>query len=282
MQLDSDSNITIISKQNWINVGEPRTSPPDCSDLMNEFGLWDVPFSSFCKLVGSKQPNQQVVDLKANFLDVFTSCMGRCTKTQIHLTLKPDAQPELRPKRPVFYNMEVAVEDELKLLVNLGIITPVTLRSKPTRFHCRRIDPSDAHLLVELDEESRKFVTINTHKGLYRFNRLSPGVKCAPDLDNILVGGSTVEEHNQNLNCVLQRRLLDTEGIRLHPDQVKANVNMPHSHDVPYLDAINYYGKYVREMRTLCQPLDELLEESTSGPTSLQENPPIAAYADVL
>ncbi|XP_055527930.1 uncharacterized protein K02A2.6-like [Wyeomyia smithii] len=252
--------------------------------------------------------------------------------------------------------MEAVVEDELKRLVNLGIITPVTYADwaapivvvrKPDRSvricadfstglnsaleannyplplpedifnrmaNCKmfsHIDLLDAYLQVELDEESRKFVTINTHKGLYRFNRLFPGVKCAPGafqqimdamlsglpctspyLDDILVGGRTVEEHNQNLNCVLQRlqeygftvkfekcrffmrqvkylgQLLDTEGVRPDPDKVKAIVNMPPPHDVPtlrsYLGAINYYGKYIREMRTLRQPLDELLKESTS------------------
>ncbi|XP_055527892.1 uncharacterized protein K02A2.6-like [Wyeomyia smithii] len=118
------------------------------------------------------------------------------------------------------------------------------------------------------------------------------GLPCtSPYLDDILVGGRTVEEHNQNLNCVLQRlqeygftvkfekcrffmrqvkylgQLLDTVGIRLDPDKVKAIVNKPPPHDVPtlrsYLGAINYYGKYIREMRTLRQ-LDELLRESTS------------------
>ncbi|XP_058837914.1 uncharacterized protein K02A2.6-like [Topomyia yanbarensis] len=86
------------------------------------------------------------------------------------------------------------------------------------------IDLSDAYLQVEVDEESRKLITINTHKGLYRFNRLSPGVKSAPGafqqimdamlsglsctspyLDDILVGGRTAEEHKQNLYRVLQQ-----------------------------------------------------------------------------
>ncbi|XP_062713489.1 uncharacterized protein K02A2.6-like [Aedes albopictus] len=138
LQLDSGSDITIISRQNWIKVGAPQTSPPDCqvqtasgdrlgiesmfrasytiggtqkegSDLMDEFGLWDVPFSSFCKLVGSSQPSQQVLEMKEKFPDVFTNRMGLCTKTQVHLTLKPDVQPVFKPKRPVSYNMGAVV-----------------------------------------------------------------------------------------------------------------------------------------------------------------------------
>ncbi|XP_065076062.1 uncharacterized protein K02A2.6-like [Ochlerotatus camptorhynchus] len=43
-----------------------------------------------------------------------------------------------------------------------------------------QIDLSDAFLQVEVQEESREMLTINTHRGLYRYNRLPPGVKAAP------------------------------------------------------------------------------------------------------
>ncbi|XP_055633379.1 uncharacterized protein K02A2.6-like [Toxorhynchites rutilus septentrionalis] len=270
LQLDSGSDITIISKQNWIRVGAPQTSPPDCqvqtasgsrlaidamfrasitigntqregSDLLDEFGLWDVPFSSFCKLVDTKQEDQQIAELRAMFPDVFTERMGLCTKTQVHFTLKEGAQPVFRPKRPVSYGMEVVVEDELKRLEHLGIITPVTYadwaapivvlqsNSYPLPLpedifnrmaNCTifsHIDLSNAYLQVPVDEESRKLININTHKGLYRFNRLSPGIKSAPGafqqimdtmlsgiectspyLDDILIGGRNAEEHRRN------------------------------------------------------------------------------------
>lgn len=42
-----------------------------------------------------------------------------------------------------------------------------------------QIDLSDAYLQLEVDEESRKLLTINTSKGLFTFNRLCPGVKPA-------------------------------------------------------------------------------------------------------
>ena len=35
-----------------------------------------------------------------------------------------------------------------------------------------KIDFSDAFLQLEVDEDSKKLLTINTHKGLFRFNRL--------------------------------------------------------------------------------------------------------------
>ncbi|XP_055615240.1 uncharacterized protein K02A2.6-like [Toxorhynchites rutilus septentrionalis] len=42
------------------------------------------------------------------------------------------------------------------------------------------IDLSDAYLQVEVDDASKRLLTINTHRGLFNFNRLAPGVKSAP------------------------------------------------------------------------------------------------------
>ncbi|XP_058828745.1 uncharacterized protein K02A2.6-like [Topomyia yanbarensis] len=87
-----------------------------------------------------------------------------------------------------------------------------------------QIDLSDAFLQVEVHEESREMLTINTHKGLYRYNRLPPGVKAAPGafqqlvdtmlagleatsgyLDDVLIGGVDQEDHHRNLVKVFRR-----------------------------------------------------------------------------
>lgn len=83
-----------------------------------------------------------------------------------------------------------------------------------------------------LDDASKELVTINTHRGLYRYNRLPYGVSSAPGifqrtmesllngipytgilLDNILISGSTDEEHLQNLQEAMKR--LSEAGLRL-------------------------------------------------------------------
>ena len=43
-----------------------------------------------------------------------------------------------------------------------------------------KLDLSHAYLQVLLDPESRKYVTVNTHQGLYQYNRLPFGVASAP------------------------------------------------------------------------------------------------------
>ncbi|XP_058837521.1 uncharacterized protein K02A2.6-like [Topomyia yanbarensis] len=170
-----------------------------------------------------------------------------------------------------------------------------------------RIDLSDAFLQVEVDESSRKLLTINTHRGLYRYNRLAPGVKAALGafqqlidtmlaglphtcgyLDDVVVGGVNPENHWGNLHAVFQRisdfgftirvekcifaqpqikyvgHLLDRNGLRPDPSKVQAINEMPPPTDVSgvrsFLEAINYYGKFVPSMRTLRYPLDELLK----------------------
>ncbi|XP_062556755.1 uncharacterized protein K02A2.6-like [Armigeres subalbatus] len=87
-----------------------------------------------------------------------------------------------------------------------------------------QIDLSDAYLQVEIDQDSRKLLTINTHKGLFEFTRLSPGVKTAPGafqeivdnmiagldgvsgyLDDIIVASDSVEEHMIHLERLFAR-----------------------------------------------------------------------------
>ena len=45
-----------------------------------------------------------------------------------------------------------------------------------------KLDLSQAYLQVQIDEDSRQYVTINTYKGLFRYNRLPFGVAAAPTI----------------------------------------------------------------------------------------------------
>ena len=97
-----------------------------------------------------------------------------------------------------------------------------------------KLDLSRAYLYqLILDEESREYVTINTHKGLFRYTRLLFGVSVAPSvfhrtlesllagipnvcifLDDILVTGKTEAEHMDNIRLVLQR--LQNAGLKVN------------------------------------------------------------------
>ena len=94
-----------------------------------------------------------------------------------------------------------------------------------------KLDLAHAYQQIPLDEESKKYVVINTHKGLYRYNRLPFGVTSSPAIfqrtmesilrgipkvcvyiDDILVTGETEQEHLKTLDAVLTR--LEEAGLR--------------------------------------------------------------------
>jgi transposase InsO family protein len=94
------------------------------------------------------------------------------------------------------------------------------------------LDLSHAYQQVELAEESKQCVVLNTHKGLFRYNRLTYGIASAPAifqnvmesllagithtgvyLDDLIITGRTEEEHDKNVNEVLYR--LNKANLRL-------------------------------------------------------------------
>ena len=99
-----------------------------------------------------------------------------------------------------------------------------------------KLDLSKAYLQVQLDEASRKFMVINTHKGLFQYTRMPFGVSSAPSMfqrimdsvlqgipkvivyiDDILITGSTDKEHLETLEKVLYK--LKEAGIHLNKDK---------------------------------------------------------------
>ena len=46
--------------------------------------------------------------------------------------------------------------------------------------HFSKLDLAHAYLQIALDDESKQYMVINTHKGLYRYNHLLFGIHSAP------------------------------------------------------------------------------------------------------
>ncbi|KAL6743450.1 hypothetical protein Aduo_016489 [Ancylostoma duodenale] len=98
------------------------------------------------------------------------------------------------------------------------------------------IDLANAYLQINVDDQSRQLLTINTHRGIYPYNRLLFGVKSAPPifqqimdttlaglqgvvahLDDVIVVERSVEEHQHNLNAVFQR--IADSGLHVRLDK---------------------------------------------------------------
>jgi len=105
-----------------------------------------------------------------------------------------------------------------------------------TVFSC--IDIRDAYHNCRVSEESQKYLTINTHIGLFTFKRLPNGVHSGPAifqrimdtvlaglpkvicrLDDILCGGSDDDDHLKTLSLVLDR--LQNAGFKLNKSKCK-------------------------------------------------------------
>lgn len=97
--------------------------------------------------------------------------------------------------------------------------------------HFSKIDLKQAYLQLPVDESCKELLTISTHKGLYRYNRMAFGIASAPAiwqrtieqvlqgvpgtqcmLDDMVITGKSNEEHLKNLDMVLKR--LSQYGLR--------------------------------------------------------------------
>jgi hypothetical protein len=167
-----------------------------------------------------------------------------------------------------------------------------------------KIDVSHAYLHFKLNEEAQKVVVINTHRGLYKFLRLPFGVNMAVEmfqhamkqllhdldgiecyLDDILVTGSTKEEHDRRLRAVLRRlhgkgfclrkqkcifgvvklpflRVLLTEGRKPLPNRIDAiaNAPLPDSKEklLNFIGILTYYSEFIPHFSTIAAPLYKL------------------------
>ena len=99
-----------------------------------------------------------------------------------------------------------------------------------------KIDLRQAYNQLEMNENSKSYLTVNTHKGLYSYNRLVFGIAASPSiwqrtmdqvlkdipntsciLDDIIITGKSDEEHLKTLETVLHR--LQDYNLRAHVDK---------------------------------------------------------------
>ncbi|XP_053383801.1 uncharacterized protein K02A2.6-like [Mercenaria mercenaria] len=170
-----------------------------------------------------------------------------------------------------------------------------------------KIDLKNAYLQLEVDAESKKLLTINTHKGLFRYNRLVFGVAPAAAifqrlieqivgdipgvqviLDDMIITGSTDEEHLAHLEEVLQRlekygfklnvlkcaffqsriefcgHEIDGDGLHKTDEKVNAIVNAQVTNLKElrsFLGLVQYYAKFLPNLATVLHPLHQLLRK---------------------
>jgi len=171
-----------------------------------------------------------------------------------------------------------------------------------------KLDARSGYWQMKLDTESSFLTTFNTPFGRYRFLRLPFGLVSAQDefqrkmdeafegiagvtalVDDILITGKTREEHDANLQAVLQRaaeknlklnpdkitiaaeeveyfgHIVSAEGLKPDPSKVKAVQEMSPPANKKELQTIlgmmTYLAKFAPKLSQTTQPMRELLKE---------------------
>ena len=192
-----------------------------------------------------------------------------------------------------------------------------------------KLDMSQAYQQLLLDDSSKEIVTINTHKGLFSYQRLPFGVSSAPGifqrtmetllqgiprvlvyLDDILITGTSPEEHMANLKEVLTRlheaglrlrkdkcefmlpavkylgHIIDAQGLHPAPDKLEAVSKAPTPRNVTelkaYLGLLSYYSKFLPNMATTLAPLYQLLHNNVKRQWTSLEAKAFQASKDLL
>ena len=203
-----------------------------------------------------------------------------------------------------------------------------------------KLDANHGYWQIPLDEESRLLTTFNTPFKRYCYKRMPFGIKSAQevfqkrmcqafgdlegvetDVDDILVWGATIQEHDDRLMKTLQRceeinltlnrdkcefrvkeviyigHKLTAEGVKPDEQKVEAIKRMPPPEDKKgterLLGVVNYLAKFVPNMSTITKPIRELLrsdvefqwgdaqEKAFQEVKDVLTKAPVLAYYDV-
>ena len=171
------------------------------------------------------------------------------------------------------------------------------------------LDAKSGFWQIPLHPDSTHYTTFITLKGRYKFLRMPYGLNsgsevfqgsmdllfsgypCEIIVDDILIWGTTLEEHHEKLKKVLERageiqlklnkskcqfrvnqvayvgHLLTSDGVVPDPKKVKAIIEMPAPTDVTglqrLLGMVNYLSKYIPNYSELTAPLRTLLHKDT-------------------
>ncbi len=169
-----------------------------------------------------------------------------------------------------------------------------------------KLDANSGFWQIPLASESRRLTTFITPYGRFCFNKLPFGISSAPEhfqrrmntileglqgvvclVDDVLVYGSTPENHDVHLHAALKRietagvtlnqekcvfrktqlrflgHIIDKSGVMADPEKTSAIAKMNAPCSVPelrrFLGMTNQLGKFVPHLAQLTQPLRELL-----------------------
>lgn len=173
------------------------------------------------------------------------------------------------------------------------------------------LDAGQAYYQVKLSDASSDLLCFNTPFGRYKFCRMPFGIKSAPEvyqriasqifdnldgvdviMDDVLVWGRNMEEHNMRLRAALQRvreshltlnrdkckigvrqvryvgHILTNKGLQIDNTKIQAINEMDSPTDKKelsrFMGMVNYVGKFIPNLSARSAPLRELLNKDVA------------------
>ena len=178
-----------------------------------------------------------------------------------------------------------------------------------------KLDMSQAYQQIELEDSSRQCTVINTHKGLFQYNRLPFGISSAPAIfqrvmESLLVTGRTNEEHLESLELVLKRmeeaglllkkekcsfmassvtylgHVIDADGLHPIVEKVDAIKEAPSPKNLTqlksYLGLLTCYNRFLPNLSTVLFPLYRLLRKKNLWTWTTKEETAFKASKELL
>lgn len=225
------------------------------------------------------------------------------------------ATPMIPVEKP---NNEIRICGDCKVTINKFLskdhypmpqIEDILANVAGSKFFCV-LDLREAFLQIEVSESSQEYLTINTLWGLFRYRRLIYGISLAPTyfqsvmdtilrglartvcfLDDLLIGGKTLEEMINNLVAVIVRlneynvrvnfekcqffvdkvkylgHEISQHGVQARKEKLQALLKAPKPINISqlraYLGLVNYYRKFAPNLSNLLAPLYKLTKKDT-------------------
>ncbi|XP_045537629.1 uncharacterized protein K02A2.6-like [Papilio machaon] len=154
-----------------------------------------------------------------------------------------------------------------------------------------KLDARSGFWMCEIDDASADLCTFGTPFGRYQFLRLPYGINCAPEVfhskirqiledlegvdsfvDDIVVWGVNIEEHDRRLKALLDRarevgHTFSASGMQIDRSKLRAITDMPPPKDRPslerFLGMVNYLSKYIPNYSEEVYPLRCLLKKDS-------------------
>lgn len=201
------------------------------------------------------------------------------------------------------------IQDDKFPLPNINDI----LDSLAGAIYFSHLDLAQGYYQVEIDPQSRPITAFSTDKAQYQMKRLPMGLKISPSafsrvmtiamsglncescfiyLDDLIIFGKNLREHNQNLIKVFERlrkvnlklnprkceflkkdllylgHIISAEGILPDPDKINIvkNYPIPKSNDEVkrFVAFVNYYRRFIKNFANIVLPLNILTRKNVN------------------